>query len=489
MRQYRSYVLVLEHLAHQALTEGLSVADRTRHLAAVNGEASAMLSQLVPLDDRKAAGAFFTGTALGIRALRPAQAAGTLRTSDVSDEGATARAVQTLQVLDPSCGAGDLLLSWATRLPVARDLPATLALWGRVLHGRDIEPLFVRAARARLTIAAALRAPTGAGAERRPPLHENAAAHSPTSAAEVLETAFPGIRVGDGLDREPMLGWRGRVVLNPPFLKVQAPDDCSWGSGTVSSAAVFVDHCLRHAAAGTRVTAILPDVLRTGERYTAWRREVERRAEVERIEVHGIFDPAVDVDVFFLDLVVRAGAPVDPRDPTTVLSRTGRVEADTAAGERSGVWWNAPVLTGERLEHYFALSVGAVVPHRHAEEGPEVAYLHATDAPAWGVVRRISTRRQFSGRLETPPFVVVRRTSGPHDAQRAIATIVLGKRPVAVENHLIVLRPLDGTEATCHAALPILRSNETKAWLNERIRCRHLTVAALREVPWRAPDA
>jgi hypothetical protein len=53
-----------------------------------------------------------------------------------------------------------------------------------------------------------------------------------------------------------------------------------------------------------------------------------------------------------------------------------------------------------------------------------------------------------------------------------------------VENHLIVLRPKDGTIGACREVLGILKDERTTRWLNERIRCRHLTVAALDELPW-----
>jgi hypothetical protein len=83
-----------------------------------------------------------------------------------------------------------------------------------------------------------------------------------------------------------------------------------------------------------------------------------------------------------------------------------------------------------------------------------------------------------------PPFVAIRRTSRPGDRHRAIGTLITALQPVAVENHLIALRPKDGTVKACRELLYSLKDDRTTHWLDERIRCRHLTVAALNELPW-----
>jgi hypothetical protein len=58
-----------------------------------------------------------------------------------------------------------------------------------------------------------------------------------------------------------------------------------------------------------------------------------------------------------------------------------------------------------------------------------------------------------------------------------------GPKPLAVENHLLVLRPLDGRVETCQELAAWLAEDEVQSVLDARIRCRHLTTAALREVP------
>lgn len=68
---------------------------------------------------------------------------------------------------------------------------------------------------------------------------------------------------------------------------------------------------------------------------------------------------------------------------------------------------------------------------------------------------------------------------------RASAVLIRSDEPVAVENHLIVLTPRDGTIKTCKTLLEILACETTTEWLDKRIRCRHLTVGVLKELPWR----
>jgi hypothetical protein len=78
---------------------------------------------------------------------------------------------------------------------------------------------------------------------------------------------------------------------------------------------------------------------------------------------------------------------------------------------------------------------------------------------------------------------VVRRTSSPSDPHRAVATVVLGKRPVAVENHLIVLLPKNKTLRACRQAMRLLRDDSTDKRLDRTMRCRHLTVEAVASLP------
>jgi hypothetical protein len=228
----------------------------------------------------------------------------------------------------------------------------------------------------------------------------------------------------------------------------------------------MVEACVLNAQLGTRIVAILPEVLRTGSHYLKWRREIERLARIDSVEVVGLFDLWTDVDVFILRLTV------------------GQPDVVSAEG-----WWksNEKVnVSAKQFGDVFDVKVGPVVPHRDPHLGNWFPFIHAHDLPAWKTVNTndIASHRRFAGTKYTPPFLVVRRTSRPGDNNRAVGTVIRGKRPVAVENHLVVLKPKDGLLRTCWKGLEKLHGTDTDVWLNERIRCRHLTVPSIGEIPW-----
>ena len=99
------------------------------------------------------------------------------------------------------------------------------------------------------------------------------------------------------------------------------------------------------------------------------------------------------------------------------------------------------------------------------------------------IIREFDEYRSFTGRVLKPPFVVIRRTSSPSDKYRASGTIVLGKKPVAVENHMIVIKPKSSTLKDCKKLLKTLKLSETNNFLNDRMRCRHLTVGVIKKIP------
>lgn len=329
-------------------------------------------------------------------------------------------------VFDPACGAGDLLLAALSVLPTGDG-----SFEQSRIIGRDLQPEFVAAARLRLDLAELIRDRAG-GADYE-------------------------LHAGCGLCDETAVTRATHVVMNPPFTSMTSPPDCKWATGRVNTAAVFVAEIVTSARAGTIVATILPDVVRSGSRYRKWRSFVDSRAAVEQVELLGRFDPWTNVDTLLLRLTVGTGA--------------------TALWQKAGV-------SRARIGDQFEVAVGPVVHNRDPHEGPMVAYLRSASMPAWTTVRRITERRHFNGRLERPPFAVVRRTSSPTEPQRARANVVLGRRPVAVDNHLIVLRPRDGTREACEAALRVLRDQRTSSWLNQRIRCRHLTTGVVSDIPW-----
>lgn len=430
MKSFDEFVHKLEKLASAALAGNDAELLDVDFSHILNGGVGDELRRRVPLEDRQRIGAFFTGASLRSRALSP-----------------TLTSEFNTSVWDPACGAGDLLLSYAEKLQLHPDIGQTVLAWGSQLFGSDTECTFVRAAKARLVLKAYHRG-----------------ARKIVSEGQRLQSLFPNIRLENSLiaNNRPNTD---SIVINPPFVMIKSDHDCEWGRGNVSAAAVFVESCLKQSMAGTKIVAILPDVLRTGTRYGRWRRLVQEFASIKRIDVYGPFDPQADVDVFILELEVL--------DRRLMLTE-----------ELFEPWAIQQVIQSSTIGDFCSVSVGSVVPHRHKEEGPELAYLHTKDAIRWGTLDDVPARRRFNGTCISTPFVVIRRTSSPSDKERAIATIINCPGPVAVENHLIVIQPNNKSLEACEKIFEVLRSSTTNDWLNSRIRCRHLTVDSVKNIPW-----
>ena len=399
---------------------------RDRSAAALDGQPSDVLRRTVPLETRRRLGAFFTGAELADVAVR--QIAHTFNKESV--------------ILDPACGVGDLLIACASGL--SRQSDARVEDWGHRLVGRDVQPTFVRAAQLRLKLKA-IELGLGTWSQR---------------GAERL--FFSNIRTGCGLVDRAAIRNATHILMNPPFARIPAPADCQWAGGSVSSAGLFLSHCVAHAMPGTRVVAILPDVLRSGWRYRKWRAHITNRSRIVSIRRQNRFARWADVHVFILNLVVQ-----EPRKRVLVH-----------------VDWDRSRKSVGSVGDHFRIGVGSVVHFRHPQRGAWKPYVVSGDLPAWEKVESITRHRRYSGRLISPPFVVVRRTSRPEHPHRAVGTLIVESRPVAVDNHLLVLVPKDGTERSCQTLLRTLRHESTNTWFNRRIRCRHLTVDALRDLPW-----
>lgn len=432
MRAFETYAQELESLAIRAFELPQEVINDQQLIAALDGGPSNALRRAVPIAKRRLAGAFFTGSKLANQALR------VLQISNPDD----------LMFLDPACGAGDLLIAATRHLPSSTDLSETLSLWGQRLRGCDLHPQFVRAAKARLVLAAIERG--------------SLTGHTPMLSWQKL---FPGIKEGNGLKPMTDYSLASHILMNPPFSNVEAPDSCTWARGQISMAALFLDTCISAASSGTHIVAILPDVLRTGGRYEKWRQYIASRGAIRNVIIYGQFDRWADIDVFILHLTIN---------PKRRISNP----------EKNRWWGQEKPCQNPLVADFFNVCVGPVVPYRDPKKGCWYPFIHPRLLPPWETVKLIREHRRYSGTVFTPPFVVIRRTSRPGDKYRAVGNIITGCRPVAVENHLIVLQPKDGTISSCRHLLNILRRAETNIWLNQRIRCRHLTVSAVKGLPW-----
>lgn len=421
---YSGYVSKLKRLS---LESHRGVDWNTRVHAALNGQASVELRRAAPLETRRKFGAFFTGTDLGAKLIGCGTGFG-----------------PTSVFYDPTCGMGDLLIAAARRLPICKSLPTTLQQWGQQLSGTDLHKEFIEGARTRLVLLARQR-------------HKS---------DEVLQSSnadfFPNIRVADGLRQDALFSRATHLLLNPPFGQVPAPTACQWAGGRITEAATFVIAALEQAKLGTQMLAILPEVLRSGSFSEHWRRRVSQLAEVQLVQPYGIFDDSADVDVFILRLARRA----ETHNPAPHL------------------WTTTAASSAPTVADFFDVHVGRVVPHRDEESGPLRRYIHPRNIDTWVEVTRISEKRRHDGLAYKPPFVVLRRTSRPGHPYRAAATVILGTKPVAVENHLIVCEPHDKSAGTCRALMEQLHTQSVNEFLDQRIRCRHLTVGAVQEIPF-----
>jgi hypothetical protein len=428
MKAFEVYVDRLQSIALDAI-DGFGAQININNIKAIlDGEVARQFRSYVPLKTRRRSGAFFTGRKLARRLSREALC-------DICPDALIA---------DPACGTGDLLLAAAAELPTGSNLTETLEIWGNRLMGFDIQEHFIRAAKSRLLLLAISKSPR----------------IGRVSVCD-FNDIFPLVYQCDFLACPGDISKASHILINPPYNQVMAPLECTWGNRKISAAALFMDACISNAATGAKISAILPDVLRSGSYYEKWRQHIESLSEQMGITTCGQFDDWTDVHVFLLKLVKNHG------------NKTSKA-----------IWWQ-PVKQPYigKVGDYFDVHVGPVVPHRDPKKGPSLAYVHARTLPAWGIVNRINERRRFSGTSLVPPFVAVRRTSRPGD-NRAIATVITGNRKVAVENHLISLFPHTKSISDCRKLLQVLKFPQTDHWLNKRIRCRHLTVGALKDVPW-----
>jgi len=429
MKAYLHYSNQLDTLLNDIEWGAKLHPEKEKVIHSLNGGASQALRESVSENRIQHTGTFFTGELLARQAV-----------SRVVKKKSLLRG----PVYDPTCGAGDLLLRWAYFLPIDSNLVVTLRNWDRLIYGIDLHPEFIKVAKRRLVLLALLR---GARLKQsRPPR---------------IEELFSGLRTGDILKHNANVPAEATLLMNPPFTFTKSEDDCDWASGKVSLAAVSFMKCLGQCSKGQHIVAILPDVLRSGTRYSRWRITVEEMFHIDRMEVFGRFDSNADVDVFIIE---------------------GHVGF---ARKKPFRWKNISENSRrQKMKSICSIGVGAVVPHRDPKEGRWRPYIAVADLPAWERVSKINTHRRFKGSTVKLPLVAVRRTSSPSDSKRAIGTIVSSTdESAALENHVIALQPLDGKVKTCKIIMENLKDARTDRWLNKRIRCRHLTVTALRELP------
>jgi N-6 DNA Methylase len=390
----------------------------------VNGFAAEELRRLVSLEKRRNDGVFFTNSLLAEKVLEVLQP--TFNNQSV--------------IYDAACGVCNLLIAIANYLHKHNIQPANK----NYLLGTDIHPEFVAAANLRLQ------------------MNNLLLLSGKTKNVSWQKTGYL-VQKKNGLASNQFYKTATHIFINPPFDQEKLNEKLDWAAGKVSMAAVFMEKAILFAKPGTTIMAILPDVLRSGTRYQKWRDMVNKYCSIQKVELLGQFDEHADVDVYAIKLVKRL-QPVD--EITNVLTD------DTDQKD-------AP----KTLKDIFDIRVGPVVDYRDGKEGPQRPYVVSRGLESWSTQKEIGLKRKHTGTSFKGPFVVIKRTSRATDENRAMATIINTTKPVYVDNHLIMLRPKSKTLRDCKLAIKILQDKRTNDWLNEQIRCRHLTVKIVSNIP------
>ncbi|MCE9839629.1 N-6 DNA methylase [Proteus terrae] len=383
-----------------------------------------ILRSILPLEEMREAGCFFTGEDLSVKAI-----------------GSFCESISSQSIiLDPTCGAGNLLIACSRKLKIEVTLSKTLKSWGNILRGYDLYAAFVTTAKLRIIIEALSRG-----------------AHSDCNIDEALDL-LPFIQTRDAMtvtakDVEKVT----HVIMNPPFNSWLSPGINYWKQGKVNSAGIIFDHYIRILPNHCNISAILPDVLRSGSRYYHFRDFISSEVKA-KCEIYGRFNSQTDVDVFILSGI-------------KTKSNLEKIE------------WVVDLGNYTPLSKFFDVCIGPLVAYRDPQEGNEYPYFHAKNSLAWAEISIATEYRKFVGKTIIPPFILIKRTSSPSDKFRASATLINLSGPIAVENHMIVLVPKTGKLSDCRKLIKILKSKQTNDFLNSRARMRHLTVSIVKDIP------
>jgi hypothetical protein len=290
---YQPYAEHLNELVRALVHGGPSATEVNAEAVdeALGDGAPAALRRLGALQDRQHTGAFFASPELADLAWGPL-----LPTIDKNSI-----------IVDPSCGAGSLLIPpLRTLLSHADPLRAA-----DQIRGCDLVSAFIEATRARLMLTVA---------SSQPSLEQ----------WDLGNLQFPWVQQGNALMRmEQLLDGATHIALSPPYEEVTAPAGCTWGKGKITQAALFTEAAVRHMPVDSRMVVILPKILQKGRRYAKWRHVIRQMANVDQVIDWGIFDSHSWDVVFLMYLTKRrtAQSPI-PRGLSgwsrSVATRWGR---------------------------------------------------------------------------------------------------------------------------------------------------------------------
>ena len=455
---------------------------------------------MMPVGVRAERGAYYTPPALCERLLDLAAAAGV--------DWRSAR------VLDPACGGGAFLSPVARRMAESladRRPAAVLSSIHRRLAGFELDPF--AAWLSQVFLDATLRECCGAAA---PPLD-------------------PVVRVCDSLEQPPPPERFDLVVGNPPYGRVTLSPRLRAKFkrslfGHANLYGVFTDLALRLARPGGVIGYVTPTSFLAGEYFKALRALLGREAPPVSVDFiatrTGVF---ADVLQETLLAVYRSRDASRPARVHFISPRPdGSIETSAAGSfrvpDRPALPWLVPRTRAQtdllrrvrrlpcRLADYgYTVSTGPLVWNRHRDG--------LRDEPGWGcypLVWAESVRPDgvFEFRAEKRnhkpyfrptakeswvvtrfPCALVQRTTAKEQCRRLIAaelpaSFIARHGAVVIENHLNMIRPLNGAPKVSPAALTALLNTDV---VDQVFRCINGSVAVsayeLRALPLPPPEA
>ena len=341
------------------------------------------------------------------------------------------------KVYDPAAGAGDLLVNYADCLPVGNTVEETVEAWGGSLFATELEDDFVPLIKLRLLLLAYLK------------VKGNILINGVHIAS--ARRCFRHIIQGDYMKSSVPADL---ILVNPPFNCIVITEKFSWGTGKMSNAAYFM-YNLEQRYHDATIAAILPDVIRSGSRYNRLRQALPRFSFGKETPV-GRFDKFTDVDVFIA--VARTSACMDVQQK---ICRNNICIGDV-----------------------FNVCVGSVVPYRDPVAGDEHFYLKARNVETGKEKRSFIEKIKSFHKPVEGPFITIKRTSSPSDKVRCAASLIASRELFHLDNHLIIIKAKGDMSLSGYRAIArYLNGKECTRFLNRAIRCRHLTVSIIKQIP------
>jgi adenine-specific DNA-methyltransferase len=454
---------------------------------------------MLPEDARSRLGVYYTPPALTRRLLDMATAAGVDWT--------------TCRVLDPACGGGAFLSPVAARIAAQnRNLPAhrLVKLVGERLRGFEIDPFAGWAAQ--VFLEATLMGVCRQAGERLP---------------VVVEICNSLLRnVGPEYDL---------VIGNPPYGRVTLSPEVRQKYrrslyGHANLYGLFTDLAIQLARPGGVVAYVSPTSFLAGEYFKALRQVLATEAPPANIDFvsirKGVFDDALQETLLatYKRSTTRSTATVHFIAPVDSNQIAVEAAGDFVLPQPHGAPWLIPRSTDQeqlirvlqrmthRLRDYgYEVSTGPLVWNRHKHQLAARA-AKGTLPLIWA--EAVTTQGEFIFRagkknhqpyfrpeegdewlISRKPCVLLQRTTAKEQNRRLIAAELPKKflaehGAVVIENHLNMIRPINGTPMVSQRVLCAFLNTET---VDRAFRCLSGSVAVsayeLEALPLPPPDA